>query len=135
MCFVVSEKARFSVSVDPENKEWIDQTQQNRSTFINELITAARTNGCNSESVIRDYRLQQLRSDLERRRAEIDSIQSEIESLQAIQEREEQQKQTELENAEEALADVPLKPDNPAVLNWAEKLELAPDELIQELED
>lgn len=130
----MSEKVRISVTIDAENKRWIDNNHQKRSTFINELVTAARRNGCQNEAVVRQYRIQQLQSDKQRRKAELESIQEELEQLRSLEQEKEAKQEELIEEAREQLYGARLEPDNPAVQNWAEKIGITPQELIEELE-
>lgn len=126
---------RISVSVSKENLLWLDANYNNRSAFINDLLTNAREGNGQVDSAIREYQIQQLESELAGMKSQVETKAARLESLKAEQRSDELEKERLWEEAKDALEEVPKEPDNPAVKNWAGKLELTPTELIEELEE
>jgi len=72
-------------------------------------------------------------NDRERDRAEEqDALERLKEQLEAYQ-GEESEQESRLEDAREALKRTPRDPDNPAIESWAKKLQMTPQELLNEL--
>lgn len=82
----------------------------------------------------KERRISVVREERERRESELSELQKELNALQEKYDKKKSEKQSKLEDAREALAEVPKNVDNPAIQNWAEKLDLEPDELIDKLE-
>jgi chromosome segregation ATPase len=94
-------------------------------------------NGGGSRDQILEFRIEQVKSELdevegraERKRRELDELQS---RRKQHREKKKNERRSKLEEARETLDDVPRDPENPAVENWAEKIGITPEELLDEL--
>lgn len=125
---------QISVTLSEENIQWLDANYNNRSGYIDDLLTQAREGNGKVDEAIRSYQIQQLKSDIAGMESQLDTKKSRLESLQSRQESERQEKERLLDEAKESLDGTNLHPDNPAVKTWARKVEMAPEELIEELE-
>lgn len=83
-------------------------------------------------------RLSMLESERNERERELDEEEDELQALKRKRERLEEQKVQEsdqLEEAIERLSDAPRDPENPAIKTQASKLDMTPEELLEELPD
>lgn len=129
----MTEKKHISATVDPAVKAHLDQDGVNASGLINTLVKREMAiEGENIELV--KLRLEQVKSEreslenrLEDKRAQEERLEKRLESLR-------EEEQSHFEEAQEALHGAELDPSNPAVKNWAEKVGVTPEELIEEIE-
>jgi len=131
----MSDKVSTSITLEPKNREYLDREVNNRSAFINDLIEAHRQGKSEIDEAIARYRREQLQSELNTVESRKEQIENELEIINKQVQKEEARKQEMLAEAKQKLSDIPHSPDNPAVENWADKLDMTPDELIQELGD
>ncbi len=136
------EKERVAVTLSPENVEWLDERYNNRSAFIDDLLTQAKDGNGRADEAVRELRIQQLEEEADDLEAKAESLkrQAERKRAKAEQLREEnkvanKQATAKLEEARDALQHTPLEPDNPAVEKWATDLGITPGELIEKLQD
>mgnify|MGYP002761169883 CR=1 FL=1 len=129
----MSDKVRTSVSLTEENKRYLDTETNNRSAFINDLIDAHRRGTSDMNDIVARFRKEQLES--ERRSAEktLNRVESELESLEERLDKQEAEKERTLQKARENLDGVARDPENPAIVNWATKLDMTPEQLLEEL--
>lgn len=124
-------KDRFSISMDEENVEWIDANYNNRSAFLNDLVTDFREGTSSAEDVVAQYRLQQMNAEIASLESQLETLQDQKEAIQdTVTTREERREET-LEDAVNALEHTPLEEENPAVQNWAEEVGMDEAELIE----
>lgn len=131
----MSDKVSTSITLEAENREYLDREVNNRSAFINDLIEAHRQGKSDIDEAIARYRRQQLQSELNTVESRKEEIENELDLINKQVQKEEARKQEMLAEAKHKLSDIPHSPDNPAVENWAEKLDMTPEELIEELGD
>lgn len=129
------DRVKISVSVSKQNVTWLDANYNNRSAYINDLLTEAREGDGQVKAAIREYQIQQLEEEVAGMESRLESKTDRLENLKAQQESEAEKRERILEDAKEALDGANLVPDNPAVKNWAEKLDMMPEELIEELDE
>lgn len=130
----MSDKTSTSVSLTAENREYLDREVNNRSAFINDLIQAHRQGKSDIDEAIARYRQEQLESELRKVESRRRELEDELDVIQKQVTAEQERKQELLEEAREALEDTPRDPDNPAIQNWADDLDVTPDELIEKLD-
>lgn len=130
-------KKRTSISLEEETYQYLQQDSINASQLVNKLIKQHMNCGADQQQVL-EFRIQQVESQLEDFQSRAERKQNELEELRKRREEHREQKQNEQEqllaDAEEALEGVPKQPDNPAVENWADKLNMQPATLLEELE-
>jgi len=129
----MSDKVRTSVSLTEENKAYLDSETNNRSAFINDLIDAHRKGKSDMDEVIARYRREQLKAERRKAKNTVERVDSELETIDKQLEQKQAERESELDEARDVLTDVPNDPENPAIQNWAEDLDMTPEELISEL--
>jgi len=129
----MGEKKTTSVNLDVENYEYLQRETNNTSAFINDLIEAHRQGKSDMNEAIARHRKEQLESELRQIQSKEASIQSEIKSIESTLSTKEQRREEKLAEARDTLKDVPKDPDNRAIKNWADKVDLTPEELLEEL--
>jgi hypothetical protein len=131
----VSEKVRITVTVEPVNADYLDRETNNRSAFINELIEAHRKGVEGTDDAIARYRKEQIESELQQVESREETLRSQLESVEKQLTSRKEHREEQLSEARDVLADVPPDPENAAVENWARKLDMAPEELLEVLEN
>lgn len=126
---------QISVTMSEENVAWLDANYNNRSGYIDDLVTQAREGSGKVDEAIRQYQIQQLQAQVSGMQSELESKKARLNTLLEEQESEQAEKERLLEQAHEALEGIRLSPDNPAVKNWAEKVDMTPEELIEEIQE
>jgi len=129
----MSDKVRTSVSLTEENKAYLDSETNNRSAFINDLIDAHRKGKSDMDEVIARYRREQLKAERRKAKNTVERVDSELETIDKQLEQKQAERESELDEARDVLTDVPNDPENPAIQNWADDLDMTPEELISEL--
>ena len=134
----MSEKERKTFSLDAEVVEELNEKNLNASGVANDLLREYLIGGTTA-AVGKEIRIQHIEQEIEEQLTERDRINRRIERLR--NERERLEREIEQEQAEhrerltEAAQFVRGKDaDNPAVENWAEKLNMEPYELLQRVE-
>jgi DNA anti-recombination protein RmuC len=130
----MTEKVSTSISLTAENRDYLDREVNNRSGFINDLIDAHREGKSEMNEAIARFRREQLEQELNSVTRREDEIRNELETLNEQITQEQQRKQEKLEDAKEAIGGMNLAADNPAVKNWAAKVGMNPEELLEELD-
>lgn len=126
-----------SFSADDDVAEYLKQDHINMSGLINRLVRM-HMNGGVDEDLMREFRMQQVRAELEDLEARAEKKRDQLEQLQEHDDRIRQEHQRNLDDALDELASIPprhINPENPAVRNWADKLGMDPADLIDELDD
>jgi len=127
-------KKRISGTIDQANFEWLEAHTDNKSAFINDLLTRARQNEDAIDHIVARYRKEQLRAELATVEARKEGIEEQLAELSEMQRRRNNREEAEFDQALEALEGVPPEPSNPAVQNWAKKLDTTPQAVAEELE-
>lgn len=113
--------------------EWLDAEYHNRSAAICELVEAARDGGGAAEDAVRQYHIQQLEADLTRQELQVEATRERLETLQSIEQQANSPDEADLAEARDVLENVPRDPENPAIKNWADDLDMTPEELLEAL--
>jgi len=127
----MSDKKPKSFTIDEENAELCDELN-NASAVVNDLLTQYRK-GADKETVAIDLQIQQKERELRNAERDVERLESDLEELKQLKAQLGAQEDAELQQAREELSDTPRNPSNPAIKNWAGKLGMAPEALIQEL--
>lgn len=127
-------RRKIAITVDPENVEWLDDNCDNRSGFINDLLTRARNNEDAIEHVVARYRKEQLRAEKATLEARMEGIDEQLDELDDRIDRSEHREEAKLDEALDALEGAPADPSNVAVQNWSDKLDMSPQKLATKLE-
>lgn len=131
------EKERKSFSLDGDVVEELDEVG-NASKVVNDLLNEYFRGGRDGPIAL-EVKLQEVERRLNEAMDERDSINRRIERLrrqkQQVEEELERREDERTERVREAAEYVAGKdPDNPAVQNWAEKVGMAPRDLLREVE-
>lgn len=129
------EKKRTSISLPRETYEWLSDSPMQNSALIAELLDEYRQS--------RAERVAALEMQLKHARTERDDLEQQYENAQQrvadLEERLSEVREDDvsvINDAREVLDSVPeseLTVDNPAVENWAEKVGVSPEELLNRL--
>ena len=118
----MSSKERITVTLDPENAEWLDAECNNRSAFINDLLEDYRTGGRDMENAVAAFRLRQLEAQKTSLESQVESVESEINAVSEAMTTPEDRRQEVVEDAVNELGiDPSVGYDHAAAENWAEK--------------
>ena len=106
-------KSPVSVNLREDHKEWMDAENINRSSLINELITQYRNGPTQAEYAAKEYRKQQLQTDIAQAKTTIETKQEQLERIESelskLKEKESKQNRKEIETAAKALDVTELK--------------------------
>jgi len=137
MAVVAMPKDRKTFSLDADVAEQLENETGNASAVVNNLLQEWLLSGGDGP-IGKEIKLRDIESRLEEAQNERDKINRRIERLRnqkrrvekEIEEQQSEQREK-LEQAAEIVADKPA--DNPAVENWAEKLNMTPTELKEQV--
>jgi predicted CopG family antitoxin len=132
----MSDKKRTSITVDEDVYEYLSRGEVNQSGLINELVKEYKRNDKRQIAALRT-RYQELIGDAEEAAERAERKYAEAEEVQELIEEAKKGEVDGIEAAREALDGIPedrVTEDNPAVQNWADKLGIAPSELVQQLQ-
>jgi len=130
-------KTRKTITIDSELAEIVDRRDEfNLSGFVNVCLEQhfAADGATSPQATALKAKLEQIEEELEdaeRKRERLRTRRQEIEDELDDVEGEEPEL---LAQAREKLANTPRDPDNPAIQNWASKLGMPSEELVEELE-
>lgn len=122
-------KETRSVSLDPDIDSFLAD-HDNASTLVNDLVDEYRTHGDRGTAGLR-LQLKQKKRELDTAKAEVERLETDVEELETVIAGREKRKDAKIDEAREVLRDVEKDPENPGIKNWAEKLGLRPEELIE----
>jgi len=125
-------KDRITVSLEPEVASYLQQDAVNASGLVNNLVKK-QMGGKSSEAAMVKLRLEQVSSKIEQTESALQNKRGEKERLEERLSEIQSTNEERLEEARQQLKGVPKDPDNPAIQNWAEKLDLKPSELLEKL--
>jgi len=123
-----------TVNLDEANVEWLDSETDNRSAFVNKLITRAREGGDEIDRVVAQYQREQLERERAKLEVQLESVHEQIEAVNNRVEVSESQRAASLEQSLEDLSETPRDPTNPAIQKHARELNMSPADLVEELE-
>lgn len=98
-------KDRLTVSLEPENAEYLRRDDINASGLVNNLVEEHRKGGV-GEDYLRELREKQLQSELESLMNQVEVKREELDRVQKQEEREDQQRQAAIDERLEKLQDV-----------------------------
>jgi len=77
------DKSPTSVHLREDHKDWMDAENINRSALINELIEQYRNGPSQAEFAAKEYRKQQLQTDIAQAQSEIETKQEQLERIES----------------------------------------------------
>lgn len=128
-------KKRTSISVDPDVYQFLQQPEINQSQLIQELVREYRENEKRQVAAL-ELRLRQLEEDAENLEQRAQNKRQQAKEVAALLDDAQEAENEQLQEAREALSGINLQrvsPDNPAIENWASKLDMEPTALIDRL--
>jgi len=127
----MTDRETRTVSLTPENDQYLKE-QDNASAVVDDLITQLREGG-DKETAVIEMQIEQQERELEEARRRVERLERGLGELKDLRDTLKSQESAELQQAREALSGTPKEATNDAVQHWAEKLGMAPDELVQQL--
>ena len=133
----MSELDRLVAEIPEELKALVDSDQRTNREVVEAALWrefgGERMGALERRIEEKERRISMVQSERNERERELQEMQDELQALRAKRESAERQEKAQLEEAREALETVPKEADNPAVKNWANKLNMTPQELLEEL--
>jgi len=126
-------KERRTVSLDEDVDEFLGSEGVNASELVNKLVKNHASAGGDKQSML-ELREEQLKSDISSLEGRVESKREELEAVQEQLSQYRDKREDRLQEAAESVKHVALEPDNPAVENWAGKLDMTEREFIQQVE-
>jgi len=127
----MSDRKRKTVTLEPANYQEL-QDSDNASAVVNDLVDQWRRTGARDTAGL-ELQIDHKERELKEARQKVDRLEDELEDLRQMVDEFEATETEGLDEAREALRGTNLHPENPAVLNWSERLGLPPSELIDAL--
>lgn len=125
-------KKRRTVTLDGENNQFLKK-HDNASALVNDLVNQYRK-GPGKQTAALELQIEQKQRERENAQQTVDRLDREIRELRELKTDFEKQEQTLLSDAKETLKDTPKDPNNLAVQEWADNLDMRPTELVEELQ-
>lgn len=135
LCGDTMAKERTSISVDPDVYQFLQQPEINQSQLIQELVREYRENEERQVAALK-LRLRQLKEDAESLEQRAKNKRQQAEEVAALLDDAKEAESEQLQEAREAMSGLNLEEinsDNPAIENWANKLDMEPTSLIDRL--
>lgn len=134
---VSEEKVMLSGRVPKELKELVDADRRDNQEIMRAALWrefgGQRLADIERRIEEKERRREIVKKERENRDNELEELNSELAALKSKKSSEQSEKEALLSDAQDALEGIPLNVDNPAVENWAGKLDMEPAELIDEL--
>jgi len=127
-------KERTSITVDPEVAEYLSRESVNASGLVNKLVKQYM-NGGGEEDALREFRMQQVKSEYEDHAQQARRRLEEYNRLREEARRKEEQTPDVPENEAKRVRMVPREADHPVVENIADELGMSEQELLTEVYD
>lgn len=128
----MSDKKPKSFTLDKENAKMCDELD-NASAVVNDLLTQYRQTGDRHTAAI-DLEIEQKEREIEEKVGTVERLRQDVEELKQLKASFNEQEDAELQQAREELAETPKDPTNPAIQNWADKLGMTAQELVNTLQ-
>lgn len=129
----MSDSKPKSIRFDRDNYEYLSN-HDNASALVRDLVKQYRTEGEPERAALK-LRRKQKAAELDEARKKVNRLENDLAEIDALIEDMEAKDDIDIDEAADALENVPLERDNPAVENWAQKLGLTPTQLIDRLKD
>lgn len=129
------EKKPTSLNLRVDHIEWMEENIRNRSGFVNELIEHYRQGTSEMNAAVAQFRREQLQSEKHSLQARIESIESELEKVEKNIAQSTEQAEATMQEAVSELRNTSADPTNPAIKNWAGKLNMSPIKFCEKLEE
>ena len=130
-------KTRKTITIDSELAEIVDRRDEfNLSGFVNLCLEQhfAADGATSPQATALKAKLEQIEEELEDAERKRERLRSRREQIEEELEDTEDSEPELLAQAREKLENTPKDPDNPAIQNWASKLGIPSNELVEQLE-
>lgn len=127
----MSDKETRTVSLSPDNNDYL-KNKDNASAVVDDLITQLREGGDRQTAVV-DMQIEQQRREITEAKNRVERLEQGLDELLSLRQELQNEESAELQEARQALENTPKEPDNPAIQEWAKRLGMAPEELLQQL--
>jgi chromosome segregation ATPase len=127
-------KERITATVDPDVAEFLSQDGVNASGLVNRLVEdeMAGTNEATVQMI--QLRLEQVESECESIEQQLEAKERERERLETRLAELRQEQDSRIDEVRERIPEGFRNPDNEGIRTWAAKLDMTPEELVEELE-
>lgn len=129
----MTNKRPKSVTLSPENHEYLSN-HDNASALVDRLVTEVREGGDKATAVLQ-MQISQKREELTEAENKVERLENGVAELESLKTELSKQESSAWDEAREALDGVPLEPTNPAVKNWASKLGVPPQRIIERFKE
>jgi flagellar motility protein MotE (MotC chaperone) len=132
----MTDKKTTSLSIDADLKRAVSQREElNLSGVVNDFLRGYLAHGDATAATL-EARLEHLQRKNERLLKQVDEVEQEIAHVEELLEAQREAAETDHEEIERLAHDLPedLSVENPAVKNWARKLNRRPKELVELVE-
>ncbi|AUX08291.1 hypothetical protein AArcSl_0641 [Halalkaliarchaeum desulfuricum] len=134
-------KRRKSVTIDENLADEVDRRSEiNFSGLVNDLIENYLSEGDNPHKVkaALTVRLDRIESEIERKEKQLNQLREEREEIENLIEEQEEKRDPQLEKGLKVLQNLPeekLHTENKAVKNWARKIGIPAENLVEKVEE
>lgn len=124
----MSDTQRITIVVSQDNVDWLDANYNNRSAFIDDLITDYRQSGGDADNVVAQFRQRQIEAEIASLKSQLEAARDERQQIaDTVTTQEERQREVAKEAVAELGFDPPVGYDNAAAENWADKAGMEPE--------
>jgi DNA repair ATPase RecN len=124
---------RHTFSTEKAEVDDFLERKDNKSAYLRKLIRADMQ-GPGTELVGLEMQIKTLEKQAQTKAQEEEMLQEQAEELRELKQSLEGTQDRRLNEAREQLSDTPKDPSNPAIQNWAERMDLTPEQLCERLE-
>lgn len=128
-------KKRKSFSLEPEVASYLDNSNLNASSLVNDLLEKHMVGGVDDGQAVLEFRIEQVESEVSELESQLDRKREE---LQALRERRDEKREAQtdvIREAASALTDGELANDDQKVDYWANQAGLTRDELREKVHE
>jgi len=131
-------KVRVTLSLSEENVEWLDAVSNNRSGYVDEMLTEGRSGEYDTRSILAEFEMSKLDAEENALRTKLQAVRNTKEELESA---EEEHKRETWERAVQNITPPKMKsvdteswtpdPSDDAVEHFAAELEIEPAEFVE----
>lgn len=128
----MTNKETRTVTVDPEVDDYLAQKEVNASGLVNDLVSEYM-HGSKADVAALDLQIQHKENRIDELDTQLQRVENEKEELQQLRNEIKEEQLTRWEEAAMALEGTPKEVGNPAVENWASKLGVPEETLLEKI--
>lgn len=118
----MTDTQRITITVSTDNLNWLDANYNNRSAFIDDLLTDYRESGGQTENVVAEFRKRQIEAEIASLKSQLESAREQREAIaDSVTTHEERQREIAREAVDQLGIDPGVGYDHAAAENWADK--------------